>query len=790
MRQPNPGRPARGVVATLTLLVSFSGVLAAQAVPRAKAAALAVSGEQLFRQRCAACHGARGEGTKQRQKPLAGDRSVGELASLIARTMPPGPKKCSAPDATKVAAFIHQAFYSPLAQERNRPARIELSRLTVRQYRSAVSDLVSSFRPTPPAEERRGLRGEYFKSRRFRPNERVLERVDPEIRFDFGRVGPVPEQSDPHQFSIRWDGSVLAQDTGEYEFIVRTDHAVRLWVNDLAQPLIDAWVKSGSDNEYHGTLFLLAGRAYPLRLEYSKSNQGVDDSDKLKDRPIAPASLALEWKQPRRAAEVVPQRCLVPAVGPQRFVPAAPFPPDDRSIGYERGNSVSREWNEANTQAALETAGYVSAHLPELSGAADDAADRAAKLKEFCRQFAARAFRRPLNPELEAFFIDRQFQEAGDLETAVKRVVLLVLKSPRFLFREVGGEADGYAVAARLAFGLWDSLPDEELQRAAAAGELATREQVMRQAERLAADPRARSKVQEFFLQWLQVDHYPDLAKDGKKFPGFDPSVAADLRTSLELFLEHVTWGERSDFRELLLSDRVFLNSRLAKLYGADLPAGAPFQLVTLDAGERAGLVTHPYLLASFAYLDASSPIHRGVVIARSLLGRTLRPPPEAFAPLPAELHPKLTTRQRVSLQTQPAACVSCHGMINPLGFSLEKFDAVGRFRAEENGQPVDATGSYQSRVGRTVRFAGARELAAFLAGSEETQAAFVERLFQHLVKQPVRAFGPQMLPELQRGFAARGFSIRAQVVETVVAAALHRETGSGVGVPVRSSGR
>jgi mono/diheme cytochrome c family protein len=776
----------------LALFISLSAILGARAVPGSdKPPAARASknpsrtGEQIFRQRCAACHGQKGEGTKVHRKPLAGDRSVDQLARFISQAMPPGArKKCTGEDAGKVAAYIYDAFYSPIAQARNRPARIELSRLTVRQYRSAVADLVASFRPAGRPDEKRGLRGEYFKSARFRNGDRVLERVDPEIRFDLGTAGALPEQSDPYLFSMRWEGSVFAPDTGEYEFIVRTEHAARLWINDPRHPAIDAWVKSGNDTEYRASLFLLGGRAYPLRLEFSKGIQGVDNPEKLKQKPPTSASLRLEWKPPKRAEEVIPQRCLLPASSPVMFVVAAPFPPDDRSLGYERGTSVSKAWDEATTEAAIETAGYLAAHLRELSGAADDSADRETRVREFCRQFTARAFRRPISPELERIFVERQFQHAADLETAVKRVVLLVLKSPRFLYRELGtagrgqpgaGPPDPYDVASRLSFGLWDSLPDEELLKAAAAGELATREQVVRQAERMVADPRARSKLHEFFLRWLKIDNYPDLSKDPNRFPNFDQAVASDLRTSLELFLDQVAWSERSDFRELWLADRLYLNGRLAKVYGVDLPPDASFQMVSLDPTERAGVLSHPYLMASFAYLDTSSPIHRGVLIARNLLGRTLQPPPQAFTPLPADLHPELTTRERVALQTRPGGCMSCHGMINPLGFTLEKFDAIGRVRTQENGRPVDATGSYQSRTGKVVKFSGVRDLAHFLAGSEDAQGAFVEKLFQHLVKQPVRAFGPRTLLDLQGSFTAHQFSIRQEMVEIMAVSALKR---------------
>src|SRR5439155_11533197 len=107
--------------------------------------------------------------------------------------------------------------------------------------------------------------------------------------------------------------------------------------------------------------------------------------------------------------------------------------------------------------------------------------------------------------------------------------------------------------------------------------------------------------------------------------------------------------------------------------------------------------------------------IHRGVLIVRNMLGRVLQPPPQAFTPLAASAHPDLTTRQRITLQTQPAACLGCHGMINPLGFALENFDGIGRYRTAENGRPIDTTATYQPPAGKPVKFAGVRDLAGYL---------------------------------------------------------------------------
>jgi hypothetical protein len=327
-------------------------------------------------------------------------------------------------------------------------------------------------------------------------------------------------------------------------------------------------------------------------------------------------------------------------------------------------------------------------------------------------------------------------------------------------------------LAARLSFYLWDSLPDAELLKAAAAGELKSRDQVANQAKRLLADERAKAKLREFFQQWLKIDQLPDLTKDHQLFPDFTPEMATDLRTSLELFVDETIFSDASDFRQLLLAQELPLNGRLAKYYGADLPANAPFQRVALDGDYRVGVLTHPYLLAQFAYTGTSSPIHRGVFISRSILGRALKTPPIAVAPLAPDLNPDLTTRQRVELQTKADACFVCHRLINPLGFTLEHFDAAGKFRQEEKGKPINASGKYLTRAGDEVQFRGVRELATFLADSEETQGALVQQLFQYLVKQPIRAYGEDRHARLTRLFRERHCHIRDLAAEIAVSAA------------------
>jgi len=763
-RFPGPGS-SRGLVLGMALVVLSVGQ---SGWVTSLAAREVASGQELYAQVCLRCHGTQGEGAGDRKRALEGDLSVGELARLIHRTMPEeDPGSLSEEQARDVAAYIHEAFYSPVARERLRPPRVELSRLTARQYRYAVADLVGSFRPALAERGEPGLKGLYFRGRRLGgEKESVLKRADPRIAFDFGTAAPVPEIAEPQEFSIRWEGALWAPVTGEYEFVIRTEHAARLWLNGNATPLIDAWVKSGAESEYRGTIFLLAGRPYPLRVEYTKGKQGVDDSAKQKKQESQPSSMTLLWRRPdEQSVAVVPARVLSQARPPESCVCGTTFPPDDRSFGWERGNAVSKGWEQATTTAALETADYVVTHLDSLAGTGEEGGDRQEKLVEFCLRFAERAFRRPLSASQREILVNRPFANPADGDQAVRQSVLRVLKFPQFLYQEFRPVGDDWDVAARLAWALWDSIPDDVLRKAAERGELATEEQRRTQAERMLADPRGRNKLREFVFVWLKADLPMEVVKDERLFPGYDEALLSDLRTSLELFWDAVVWSEGSDFRQLLSAEELWLNDRLSRWYGGELPDGGEFQPVVRRGEQRAGVVTHPYLMARLARTDESSPIHRGVFLARGVLGRLLKPPPEAVTPLPIEVQPDLTTRERVLLQTSPEECAGCHALINPLGFALENFDPIGRFRLEDRGRPVNAEGTYTSRTGEVVLFEGSQQLAEFLVASPEATAAFTRQLFQHLVQQAPAAWGPGTQDRLVEDFRASGCHIRRLAV-------------------------
>ena len=730
------------------------------------------AGEAVYRQDCMSCHGPVGEGVAGKSdEPLVGEKSVASLAKYIAREMPEDdPGTLSMADATAAAEYIHQAFYSAEARARNHPPRIELAHLTVRQYRESIADLLGSLRGASGTTESGGLAAVYRERPerdpkmpdRNRPEVTFKKQVDPVIDFDFGDKAP-EKGTYAAQFSINWTGSVLAPDTGEYEFRVTSPNGVRLYVNppeggNEKNAIIDLWVSSGMSRSAHASVFLLGGRSYPIKIEFFK----------YKDKT---AGLKLEWRPPGGDWAVVPRSHLSPAWSSHVHVVSVPLPPDDGSIGYERGSSVSREWTEAVAKGALQVSAMVGPGVFGLAGTKADAPDRAEKLKAFSLRFAQLAYRRPLTDEQKA---DLAAIYAGDVapEVAAKRAFIFTLSNPAFLYPGIGPQ-DDYAVASRLALALWDSVPDAPLLKAAAAGQLKTEAQVRQQAQRMMKDPRAKAKLRDFLHDWLHVEEGAEIAKDQKEYPGFDQGVVMDLRTSLDLFAENIVWSEKSDYRQLLLGDTILMNQRLAKFYGQQVAPGDGFQPVKMDADQRAGVLTHPYLLATFSYTKSTSPIHRGVFVTRNILGRMLKPPPMAIAFMDDKFDPSFTMREKVTELTSKPACMSCHVTINPLGFSFERFDAVGRVRATDNRKPVDPVSDYVAADGSVLKLTGARDVGLHAAESEAGQAGFVRNLFHSLVKQPPAAYSPELVGQLTDKFRADGFHVRNLAVEVAVVAAL-----------------
>ena len=722
------------------------------------------------------CHGERGEGIDDVTKPLFGELSLPALAQQIERTMPEDDAKaCVGADAQAVAKYIYDAFYSPKARSASSAdARPDLQRLTIGQYRQSIADLVGYYRKdsSKPYTDKRGLfqrmSGRHITKKK--DDKKVWVGHDEpgsEVFLSFADKPPYDDLDRTESIHTSWTGSVLADQTGEYELIVRSQNGFRAWFNEAdsrVSPQVDGSVVSGSDiREMKYNIYLLAGWAYPLRVDWT-----VSPKEKA-------GSIELLWKTPGGPIQRIPARSLLPQVTPKVTAVSVPFPPDDASMGYERGTAVSAEWLEATVRGAIETASLVGDDLDELAGTKANAADRNAKIEQFCESFAARAVRRPLDAATKKRFVDDVFANAANVDSAAKRVVLLTLTSAHFLYPDAGvTQPDGYQIASRLALALWDSLPDKALTDAAGRGELSKPENVFKQAQRMLADRRAKTKLHGFFHHWLELHRAENVVKDEKVFPDFDAKVMADLRVSLELFLDKVVWSEKSDYRELLLADYLYLNERLSNLYGGDVQVGASdgFMPVNVSKEQRSGVITHPYLLTAFAYHNNTSPIHRGVFLTRNIVGRQLKPPPNANLIIDAEFDPTLTMREKVTQFTRPSACMSCHETINPLGFSLEHYDGIGRWRTKEKNKPIDSSSDFVDDHGGKIRLRGARDVAEFAVNSRPAQRAFVRQMFQHAVKQDTTAYGGAVLEDLEESFVDSGCHIRNLVARIAVVAA------------------
>jgi len=728
-------------------------------------------GRHLYRTMCADCHGAEGEGVAGAyEQSLVGDDSIGQLAVHIEKTMPEGePEACAGEDAKAVASFIHHQFYSEAAQIRRQPPRVRLSRLTANQLRQSIADIYGHFAGQNKIEDDRGLSARYFEPKGRKPK---FERVDAVVDFDWGHDGP-GEGIDGKAFKVQWDGGILANETGIYEIVVRSTCSFKANLGHGDRILINNHVQSGDRTEFRESVLLTAGRVYQFEIDLEQRKRKTEQP---------PASISLSWVPPNAAEELIPTRFLIPGNVRPTFTPQAKLPPDDNSYGFDRGIRVDSQWDASTTAVALEFAQIVNTELwPDYlrRNRGNKATDRE-KMREFLLELATVAFRGPVDDASKTFYVENQLAATEDDSEAIKRSIVLILKSPRFLYPALDVDrSPSQRAANRLALTLWDSLPaDPWLMEAVKRDQLEKPEQIRNVARRMMDDFRARGKVQQMLYKWLNLSEHHEMSKDPELYPDFDEHVVADLKDSLDRFLEEVVWGNQSDYRQFFLADWVYTSPKLREFYGESWEPQKSFH----DSGKltksvsdnqaRFGVLSHPYLLSRLSYRDATSPIHRGVFLIRNLYGRTLKPPMESFAPLSPDLHPEMTTRQRVELQTQGASCQVCHVKINGLGFALENFDAVGRFRDKEQKKPINPVGQYVSRDGETVLLKGADSLAKHLANAEDAHRSFINRNFQFLVKQPVAAFGTDQLEQLMKNFQQREFNVRELIIDIAVIAA------------------
>ena len=322
--------------------------------------------------------------------------------------------------------------------------------------------------------------------------------------------------------------------------------------------------------------------------------------------------------------------------------------------------------------------------------------------------FCDRAFRRPATHEeiTRLLGIVLSAEKDGELtESALQLAFRAVLVSPHFLFLQNKIDHDpvstsdsvpinDFALASRLSYFLWSSMPDEPLFQLAAQGSLRRREILRLQVKRMLRDPRARALAENFASQWLQTRKLKEFTPDPVLFPDFDESLRSAMLTETELFFESIRVNDRSVL-EFLDADYTFVNDRLARYYGIAGVIGEGFRRVSLTGTPRGGVLTQASVLMATSNPNRTSPVKRGKWILENILGAPPAPPPSGVEALQEakDIAHSGTLRQRMEQHRTDPACASCHRRMDPLGFGLENFDAIGGWRTHDGGQPIDSSG-------------------------------------------------------------------------------------------------
>jgi mono/diheme cytochrome c family protein len=417
------------------------------------------------------------------------------------------------------------------------------------------------------------------------------------------------------------------------------------------------------------------------------------------------------------------------------FQPANDFPADDTGYGFDNiGDVLSTspllmekylDAAEAIASAAVmipKKNGEVTAFQKEYFTLPLTKEAEETVFKGFVTTFMRRAYRR----EVRTDEVDRMMavskavvDKGAPFDARVQVVIQGVLVSPHFLFRwELDGapsdpkairRLNEYELASRLAFFIWSSGPDDRLLDLAAKGVL--RKQLKAEVHRMLADPKAEALVRNFSGQWLQLRNLDIVRPDKSLFPTYTHKLRDDMRRETELLFADVLRGNRP-LTELLTARYSFVNGRLAALYGLSNVRGDEFRKVALKGNTRAGVLGHASVLTLTSDPNRTSPVKRGKYVLDNILGTPPPPPPPNVPELEEAGEIKGTVREQMAKHSTNAVCASCHKKMDPIGFAFENFDAIGRYRTEDNGAPVDAGGQLDSGES----FKNAAELRAIFA--------------------------------------------------------------------------
>ena len=391
-----------------------------------------------------------------------------------------------------------------------------------------------------------------------------------------------------------------------------------------------------------------------------------------------------------------------------------------------------------------------------------------------------RAYRRPVTDEdiqsLMPFYTAGRTE--GGFDLGIQRALQRLLMSPQFLFRVEHDPSNAAAgsshpvsdleLASRLSFFIWSSIPDDELLSVASQGKLRQPGVLEQQVRRMLADPRSSSLVTNFAEQWLYLRDIEAKKPNEILFPDFDESLRAAFRTETDLFLDSVLRANVSVL-ELLSANYTFVNERLAKHYGIPNIHGPEFHRVTFPVGNpRGGLLGQGSLLTITSYANRTSPVNRGKWVLENLLSAPPPPPPPNVPALKTEAESTgkpLTMRGAMVQHRANPACAGCHARMDPIGFAMENFDPVGRWRDADAGTPIDASGLFPDGV----KFDGTAGLkAALLSHPEEFVSTVTEKLLMYALGRNVQYFDRPAVRAIMKEGARTNYTFASLVMGVV----------------------
>lgn len=412
--------------------------------------------------------------------------------------------------------------------------------------------------------------------------------------------------------------------------------------------------------------------------------------------------------------------------------------------------------------------------LPQRPGPGDDARREAARAA--ISRFVDRAFRRP-TPAEEVDRVMAIFALADDrgesFERAVQVALTSVLASPRFLYLiepevaspGVGRPLDEFELASRLSYFLWSSMPDDALLARAGAGTL--RKEMKAEVGRMLDDPKASAFVTNFAGQWLQLRRLDGVAPDPGLFPSFDAALRDAMREETEQSFAHVLREDRS-ILELLDADYTFVDPALAKHYGMEGVEGEGFRKVTLPDGRRGGVLTQASILTLTSNPNRTSPVKRGQFILQQILGTPPPPPPPDVPKLDDDGHAgdAATLRERMERHRADPQCASCHQQMDALGFALENYDPVGRWRTGDAGAPVDPSGELSG--GRAFRDAGELKNVLRSTASKKFAQCLIKNMLTYALGRGLEPADYCAVEDVRSRLADDGWRIRSAILAIV----------------------